>query len=336
MNNNLLLEFLSEKYISLINNHQLFNLIKNIAISCKKISSILDKGNLNDIFGKNNKINVQGETQTKLDIIANDIIIHENNCIGSLSGLASEEMEAFYKIPDNYKTGDYLLLFDPLDGSSNIDVNISVGTIFSILKINRKINNKEIIINDFLQPGIKQIAAGYAIYGPQTNFVISLGKGVHNFTLNKETSEWILTNEFMKIPKYTNEFSINSSNSRYWDKCIYNYVQDCLKGSDGPLSKNYNMRWTGSMVADVHRIMTRGGIFLYPWDSRNPSIPGKLRLMYEANPMGFLVEQSGGIASNGSKRILEIVPKELHQRTSVILGSSDEVSKLLISYINTY
>nr|WP_051033136.1 class 1 fructose-bisphosphatase [Candidatus Kinetoplastibacterium oncopeltii] len=320
-----------------MNDSQLSGLIKNIAVSCRKISNLLDKGNLNNIFGKYNKINVQGEMQAKLDVIANDIIVDENNCIGSLAGLASEEMEDFYRIPDDYKTGDYLLLFDPLDGSSNIDVNISVGTIFSILRINRKINNnKEIIINDFLQPGINQIAAGYAIYGPQTSIVISLGKGVHSFTLDKNINEWILDNKLMNIPNCTNEFSINSSNSRHWDENIYNYVQDCLIGTDGPLRKNYNMRWTGSMVADVHRIMTRGGIFLYPWDSRNPSIPGKLRLMYEANPMAFLVEQAGGIASNGNKRILEIIPEKLHQRTSVILGSSDEVNILLRSYINTY
>lgn len=337
MNNNLLLEFLSKKYTSLINDYQLSNLIKNIASSCQKISNLLDKGSLNGIFGKYNKLNVQGEVQAKLDVIANNIIVDENKSIGSLAGLASEEIDDFYKIPDEYKTGDYLLLFDPLDGSSNIDVNISVGTIFSVLKINRKINNnKEIIVNDFLQPGINQIAAGYAIYGPQTSFMISLGKGVHSFTLDKSISEWILTNESIQISKYTNEFSINSSNSRHWDKYIYNYVQDCLRGSDGPSCKDYNMRWTGSMVADVHRIMTRGGIFLYPWDSRNPDVPGKLRLMYEANPMGFLVEQAGGAASNGNRRILEITPDKLHQRTSVILGSSDEVNRLLAYYINTY
>ncbi|AGF49794.1 fructose-1,6-bisphosphatase I [Candidatus Kinetoplastibacterium blastocrithidii TCC012E] len=332
-----MLEFLSEKYTSLRNDAQLSNLIQNIAKSCQKISNLLDKGDLNNVLGKSENINIQGEVQAKLDIIANNIIINENNFIGSLAGLVSEEMDCFYKIPDNYKTGDYLLLFDPLDGSSNIDVNISVGTIFSILKVHRKIkNSKELISNDFLQPGINQIAAGYAIYGPQTSFVISLGNGVHSFILDKEEKRLVLTNESMKMPKDTNEFSINSSNSRYWDKFIYNYVQDCLRGSDGPLSKNYNMRWTGSMVADVHRIITRGGIFLYPWDSRNPNIPGKLRLMYEANPMSFIVEQAGGIASDGNKRILEILPNELHQRASVILGSSNEVNRLLDCYLNTY
>ena len=238
----------------------------------------------------------------------------------------SEEMDSIHVVPNRYPQGEYLLLFDPLDGSSNIDVNVSIGTIFSVL---RKVNNQRgISEEDFLQPGKQQAAAGYCVYGPQTTLVLTVGRGVAMFTLDREQGSWVLTEEDVKIPEDTKEFAINMSNMRHWDAPVKRYIDECLAGKEGPRGKDFNMRWIASMVADVHRILTRGGIFMYPWDKREPNKPGKLRLMYEANPMGWLVEQAGGAATNGKQRILEIQPTQLHERVSVILGSKNEVERV--------
>ncbi len=263
--------------------------------------------------------------QKKLDVISNEILLEANEWGGQLAAMASEEMETIHKIPNRYPKGEYLLLFDPLDGSSNIDVNVSIGTIFSILKAPENATGREITEEDFLQPGSKQVAAGYALYGPQTLLVLTIGNGVVVFTLDRELGSWLLTQENVRIPEDTKEFSINMSNSRHWDQPIQHYIQDCLAGSTGPRGKDFNMRWVASMVAEVHRILQRGGIFLYPWDKRDPSKPGKLRLMYEANPMSMLIEQAGGAAVDTVNRILDIQPSQIHQRVSVILGSKNEV-----------
>ena len=222
--------------------------------------------------------------------------------------------------------GEYLLLFDPLDGSSNIDVNVSIGTIFSVL---RKVgHHRGVSEEDFLQPGRAQAAAGYCVYGPQTTLVLTVGEGVAMFTLDRETGSWVLTSDQVTIPADTKEFAINMSNLRHWDAPVRRYIDECLAGKDGPRGKDYNMRWVASMVADVHRILTRGGIFLYPWDRREPDKPGKLRLMYEANPMAFLVEPAGGLATNGEQRIMDLTPTKLHERVSVMLGSKNEVQRV--------
>ena len=304
---------------------QLRLLIEVVARACKGISQAVNKGALGGVLGSAGSENVQGEMQKKLDIIANEVLVEANEWGGHLAGMASEEMDGIYVVPNRYPQGEYLLLFDPLDGSSNIDVNVTIGTIFSVLK---KPEGPGVSEQDFLQPGNRQVAAGYCLYGPQTTLVLTVGDGVAMFTLDREQGSFVLVQEHMRIPEDTREFAINMSNMRHWAAPVVRYVQECLAGQDGPRGKDFNMRWIASMVADVHRILTRGGIFLYPWDKREPDKPGKLRLMYEANPMGWLVEQAGGAATNGKQRILDVQPSSLHERVSVILGSRNEVERV--------
>jgi fructose-1,6-bisphosphatase I len=305
---------------------QLRLLIEVVARSCKGISQAVTKGALGGVLGTAGSENVQGEVQKKLDIIANEVLIEANEWGGHLAAMASEEMDGIYVVPNRYPQGEYLLLFDPLDGSSNIDVNVSIGTIFSVLKMPE--GDRGVEEQDFLQAGSQQVAAGYCIYGPQTTLVLTVGDGVAMFTLDREQGSFILTQEHVEIPADTKEFAINMSNMRHWDAPVKRYVDECLAGKEGPRGKDFNMRWIASMVADVHRILTRGGIFMYPWDKREPDKPGKLRLMYEANPMGWLVEQAGGAATNGRQRILDIQPGKLHERVSVVLGSKNEVERV--------
>ncbi len=301
-------------------------LLEVVARACKRISISVNKGALGDVLGSASSENVQGEVQKKLDIIANEVLIEANEWGGALAAMASEEMEGIYVVPNRYPQGEYLLLFDPLDGSSNIDVNVSIGTIFSVLR--KPDEHEGVSEKDFLQPGHQQVAAGYCVYGPQTTLVLTVGDGVAMFTLDREQGSWVLTAEDVRIPEDTKEFAINMSNMRHWAPPVKRYIDECLAGKTGPRGKDFNMRWIASMVADVHRILTRGGVFMYPWDQREPEKPGKLRLMYEANPMGFLVEQAGGAATNGRQRILDIEPGKLHERVSVILGSKNEVERV--------
>ncbi|GAA5086429.1 MAG: class 1 fructose-bisphosphatase [Alcaligenaceae bacterium] len=303
-------------------------LLETVARACKAISHAVSKGALGGVLGSLESENVQGEVQKKLDVISNEILLEANEWGGNLAAMASEEMDTLHRIPAHFPKGKNLLLFDPLDGSSNIDVNVSIGTIFSVLQLPEEANTRDVQEADFLQPGVKQVAAGYAVYGPQTMLILTVGAGVVGFTLDKETGSWVLTHPAIRIPEETAEFAINMSNQRYWEPAIRHYIEDCLKGKEGPLGKNYNMRWIASMVADVHRIMCRGGIFMYPRDQRESVRHGKLRLMYEANPMSFLVEQAGGAAIDGEQRILEIEPNALHQRVGVILGSKNEVQRV--------
>lgn len=301
-------------------------LLEVVARACKSISNAVNQGALGDILGSAGSGNIQGETQQKLDVLANDILLEANEWGGHLAAMASEEMETIHEIPNRYPQGEYLLLFDPLDGSSNIDVNVSIGTIFSVLK--KSNNGQAVTESDFLQAGTEQVAAGYALYGPQTILVLTTGNGVNMFTLDRNQGSFILTRSNVQIPEDTKEFAINMSNMRHWAEPVKQYVDECLAGSTGPRGKDFNMRWIASMVADVHRILTRGGVFLYPWDKRDPDKPGKLRLMYEANPMSFLVEQAGGASINGKERIMEVKPSKLHERISVILGSKNEVDRI--------
>jgi fructose-1,6-bisphosphatase I len=302
-------------------------LIEVVARACKQIAISVNKGALGDVLGSADTENVQGEVQKKLDVIANEVLIEANAWGGHLAAMASEELDGISPVPDRYPAGEYLLLFDPLDGSSNIDVNVSIGTIFSVLKMPRG-DRAPVTEADFLQPGRQQVAAGYCLYGPQTTLVLTVGQGVVAFTLDREQGSWSLTAEGLRIPDDTREFSINMSNLRHWAPPVRRYIDECLAGKDGPRGKDFNMRWVASMVADVHRILSRGGVFLYPWDQREPDKPGKLRLMYEANPMAFIVEQAGGAATNGRERLLDLPPKALHERVSVVLGSRNEVQRV--------
>ncbi|MDB5889521.1 MAG: D-fructose 1,6-bisphosphatase [Polaromonas sp.] len=305
---------------------QLRLLLEVVARACKGISQAVNKGALGGVLGTAGSENVQGEMQKKLDIIANEVLIEANEWGGHLAAMASEEMDDIYVVPNRYPQGEYLLLFDPLDGSSNIDVNVSIGTIFSVLK--KPEGDNSVDETDFLQAGRQQVAAGYCVYGPQTTLVLTVGDGVAMFTLDREQGSFVLTDENIRIPEDTQEFAINMSNMRHWDEPVKRYIDECLQGKTGPRGKDFNMRWIASMVADVHRILTRGGVFLYPWDKREPEKAGKLRLMYEANPMSWLVEQAGGAATNGKQRILDLKPGKLHERVSVMLGSKNEVERV--------
>ena len=309
-------------------NAELRLLVEVVARACKRISIAVGKGALGGVLGDvvsagEASINVQGEAQKKLDVLSNEILMEANAWGGHLAGLASEEMDTSHPIPDKYPRGNYLLLFDPLDGSSNIDVNVSVGTIFSVLRCPDGVSNPA--DEHFLQPGTAQVAAGYCIYGPSTTLVLTVGHGTHAFTLDREVGSFVLTVRGMKIPEETKEFAVNMSNQRFWEAPMQAYVGDLLLGAEGPRGKDFNMRWVASMVADVHRILTRGGIFSYPLDRKCAARGGRLRLMYEANPMSLLVEQAGGAASTGRMRMLEVQPTGLHQRVPVFLGSKAEV-----------
>ena len=301
-------------------------LLEVVARACKRISLAVNKGALGDVMGSADSANVQGEIQKRLDIIANEVLIEANEWGGHLAAMASEEMDSIYVVPNRYPQGEYLLMFDPLDGSSNIDVNVSIGTIFSVMK--KPEGSPGVSEQDFMQPGSQQVAAGYCVYGPQTTLVLTVGDGVAMFTLDREQGSFVLTRENVTIPADTKEFAVNMSNMRHWAEPVKRYVDECLAGKEGPRGKDFNMRWVASMVADVHRILTRGGVFLYPWDKREPQKAGKLRLLYEANPMSWLIEQAGGAATNGQQRILDIRPTKLHERVSVVLGSKNEVERI--------
>ncbi|WP_457097083.1 class 1 fructose-bisphosphatase [Lysobacter sp. P5_B9] len=303
-------------------------LIEVVARACKTISIAVGKGALGGVLGDAGtpgvaSMNIQGEAQKKLDVLSNEILLEANAWGGHLAGLASEEMDHSQAIPDVYPRGNYLLMFDPLDGSSNIDVNISVGTIFSVLRCPDGVVTPA--DEHFLQPGTAQVAAGYCTYGPSTMLVLTVGHGTHAFTLDREVGSFVLTTRGMRIPEETREFAVNVSNQRFWEAPMQRYVGDMLTGKEGPRGKDFNMRWVASMVADVHRILTRGGIFSYPLDSKCRDKGGKLRLMYEANPMSFLVEQAGGAATTGRMRMLEVEPTGLHMRVPVFMGSKQEV-----------
>ncbi|MGE0072910.1 MAG: class 1 fructose-bisphosphatase [Thiomonas sp.] len=318
-------KFLIEQLHGTDDQADLAALLVDVAAAVKAISAMTSKGALGGYLGALDSQNVQGETQKKLDVLSNDAMIQACEWGGLVAGMASEEMDDPYTLPKEFERGPYLLVFDPLDGSSNTDVNVSVGTIFSVLR-HSKIGDPT--VQDYLQPGTRQVAAGYAIYGPATMLVLTVGKGTHGFTLDREIGNFILTHPNLQIPADTSEFAINTSNERFWEPPVQRYVAECKAGKTGPRGRDFNTRWIASMVADVHRILMRGGIFMYPKDTKDPSKPGRLRLMYEANPIGMIVEQAGGAASTGRGRILEVQPTSLHQRVPVMLGSKNEIERL--------
>ncbi len=306
-------------------------LILDVALACKCIARAVAQGELAGLHGNHDdaaggSVNVQGETQKKLDVLSNEVFIRRTEWAGNLAGMASEEMDLPYQIPGEYPRGKYLLVFDPLDGSSNIDVNVSVGSIFSVLR--GPDTGRDVTEEDFLQPGCKQVAAGYALYGPTTMLILSVGNGVNGFTLDPNLGEFMLTHPKIRVPEDTHEFAINASNSRFWEAPVKRYVDECLAGKTGPRGKDFNTRWIASMVAEAHRILMRGGVFMYPRDNKDPSKPGRLRLLYEANPVGFLMEQAGGRASTGEKPVLEVQPTSLHQRIGLVFGSKNEVERI--------
>lgn len=308
--------------------NDLGGLLIDVATAVKVISSLVSKGALEGNLGTLESANCQGETQKKLDILANEVMLSHCEFNGMLAGMASEEMAEPYAISRQQPRGRYLLVFDPLDGSSNIDVNVSVGTIFSILRAPDGETNS-VTEQDFLQPGSQQVAAGYAVYGPATMLVITIGQGTHCFTLDRGTGNFVLSHAHLQIPHDTSEFAINTSNSRFWDAPVSRYVSECKEGADGPRERDFNMRWIASMVAEVHRILMRGGIFMYPVGTKDATMPARLRLLYEANPMAMLIEQADGRASTGRHDILSLQPEQLHQRVPVILGSRNEVERVI-------
>ncbi len=304
------------------------SLLSDIITACKQISHLVNQGDLIGILGSSETENIQGEVQKKLDVIANDIMVNALNWTGHLAGMVSEEDDDPITIPAQYPRGKYLALFDPLDGSANIDLNLTVGSIFSILRCQEGIQPT---LDDYLRPGSEQVCAGFVLYGPSTMMILTTGHGVNGFTLNQEIGEFILTHPDVKIPEDTCEFAINMSNQRFWEAPVQRYVEECLQGKEGIRGKDFNMRWIASMVAEVYRVLTRGGLFMYPFDYKDPDKAGRLRLLYEANPMAFIVEQAGGACSTGRQRMLEIKPEQIHQRVPVILGSKNEVERI-VSY----
>ena len=310
-------------------------LILDISLACKAIARIVAMGVLAEsadpaVPARGGAINVQGEVQKPLDVLSNEIFVRMNEWSGHLAGMASEEMERPTQIPASYPRGKYLLVFDPLDGSSNIDVNMTVGSIFSILRAPQEVadSGRDVTEADFLQPGATQVAAGYALYGPTTMLVLTVGNGVSGFTLDPNLGEFVLTHPDIALPPDTHEFAINSSNSRFWEPPVKRYVDECLAGRTGPRGKDFNTRWIASMVAEAHRILMRGGVFLYPRDTREAGRNGRLRLLYEANPIGFIMEQAGGRASTGRQPILGVMPSALHQRVGLVFGSKNEVERI--------
>jgi fructose-1,6-bisphosphatase I / sedoheptulose-1,7-bisphosphatase len=305
------------------------SLILDVALACKAVANRVALGALRATLGRDtpgriDRTNVHGEVQHTLDVIANDYFLRATERSGRLAGMASEELDEPYVPPAEIPRGSYLLVFDPLDGSSNIDVNVSVGSIFSILRAPEP--GVDATTPDFLQPGTAQVCAGYALYGPATMLVLTLGRGVHAFTLDQALGEFVLTQEAIRVPRPASEVAINASNRRFREPAVRRYVDECLTGRSGPRHKDFNMRWVASLVAETHRILTRGGVFLYPRDTKDPAKPGRLRLLYEANPVAFLIEQAGGAASTGRERVLDIIPSGLHQRCPLIFGAEDEVA----------
>ncbi|GEO80934.1 class 1 fructose-bisphosphatase [Pararhodospirillum oryzae] len=304
----------------------LVGLLLDVAQACKIIAKLIAMGQLAGVHGYNGETNVQGETQARLDLLSNQAFIRATERTGHVAGLASEEMEEIYNLTRPHGRGNLLLTFDPLDGSSNIDTNGTVGSIFSILPFEG--GEREPETQDFLRPGRDQVAAGYALYGPSTMFVLTIGAGVHGFTLDPLLGDFVLTHPGMTVAPATAEFAINASNRRFWEPPIHLYVNELLAGATGVRGKDYNMRWIAALVADCHRILLRGGIYLYPRDTKPPVKAGRLRLLYEGAPIAMLMQQAGGRCITGLDEVLDIQPTALHQRVPLIFGSSDEVDRV--------
>jgi fructose-1,6-bisphosphatase I / sedoheptulose-1,7-bisphosphatase len=317
--------FLSEKLNQSEEAQRLVMVTQAIAKSVKQVAMMVEKAPLAGQLGKLDNDNVQGEQQAKLDLLTNDCFVKNLQACEAIAGMVSEELDEAIILQKDASKPNYLAVFDPLDGSSNIEVNVAVGSIFSLLKapVGRVVQTA-----DFLQKGTKQVFAGYAVYGPSTVLVFTLGDGVQCFTLDRATNEFLLTQANMRVPEDTQEFAINASNVRFWEPPAQKYLEECQAGVTGVRGKDFNMRWIASMVADMHRILMRGGIYLYPKDNKQPQKGGRLRLLYELNPMSWLVEQAGGKSSTGRARVLELLPTQIHQRASIVIGSKNEVERV--------
>jgi fructose-1,6-bisphosphatase I/sedoheptulose-1,7-bisphosphatase len=303
------------------------SLILGVALACKRIARAAAFGGLDGMLGHTSgTVNLRGEAKKTLDVLSNDAFLRVSDWGSHLAGLASGEMAEPFDIPARFPKGKYLLVFDPLDGSSNIDVNVCVGSIFSVLRSHD--GDQPVSVDDYLQPGVQQVAAGYALYGPSTMLVMTVGNGVHGFTLDPSLGEFILTHADLTVPAHTTEFAINASNRRFWEAPVKQYVNECLAGRTGPRSKDFNLRWIASIVGEAHRILMRGGVCMYPPDSRAADLPERLRLLYQANPIAFIMEQAGGAASTGRQRVMAVAPQSLHQRIPLIFGSRDEVERI--------
>ncbi len=323
-------QFMLREYRAHGTSKDLIFLLEDIATACRTISHKIRSGAFAGTLGATEDTNVQGETQKELDVIANDqFMLHCANC-SRVAALVSEELDNVVWLKDKAEAGDYIVYFDPLDGSSNLELNISVGSIFSIVELKAPL--AELTDEAVLIAGTEQICAGYSLYGPSTSLVVTTGHGVNGFTHLNGTGEFLLTFPDMAVPVSTQEYAINASRQNYWDAPVQRYVSECLQGADGPRGKKFNMRWVASMVAEVHRILTRGGVFMYPRDSDNAPMGGRLRLLYEANPMAFIIEQASGKATIGGGRIMDVDPSSLHQRVGVLLGSAEEVDLLEAYY----
>jgi fructose-1,6-bisphosphatase I / sedoheptulose-1,7-bisphosphatase len=307
--------FLQDPLHGPTDNQPLIDLLSRIADTVKMLSAMIAQGAIADMTSKLESQNAQGETQMKLDIVGNELFIEHLKDSGLVHGLASEETDETVLLAESPGKAPFIVIFDPLDGSSNVPVNVSVGSIFSILSAPQ---DHLAQAKDYLQAGHQQLAAGYALYGPATMLVLTVGKGTHAFTLDHENHEFVLTHPAIQIPEETAEFAINASNQRFWEPPIKRYIEECQEGAKGSRGKDFNMRWVASMVADIHRILMRGGIYLYPKDNKDYTKAGRLRLMYEANPMAMLVEQAGGLASTGRSAIMNIKPEDVHQRVPIV------------------
>jgi fructose-1,6-bisphosphatase I/sedoheptulose-1,7-bisphosphatase len=299
-------------------------LVTAAALACKAISRRVALGALNHET-------VAGATipplvEKSLEQISNRMFLRASEWGGHVAGILSEQTPIPYRLPAEFPRGKYLLVFHPLDGSSNVDINVPAGSIFSIYRAATP--GRDASPEDFLQPGTAQVCAGYAIYGPATMLVLTFGSGTHGFTLDPHLGEWVLSHPKLTIPAQSQEFAINATLSRFWEPAVKRYVDECLDGKLGPREADFNLRWVASLVAETHRILMRGGICLYPRDTKDPGVPGRMRLLFEASPIAFLVEQAGGLASTGRGRVLEVIPESLEQRSGFVFGSSDEVSRV--------
>ena len=322
-------DFLSEKLSETEAKQRLASVVKVLATTVIQVANLIESAPLAGQLGKLEHENVQGEQQATLDLLTNDFFVTNLQACDAISGIVSEELDDAILLGKDFSKPNYLAVFDPLDGSSNIEVNVAVGSIFSIL--NAPVG-RATQAADFLQEGSQQVLAGYAIYGPSTILVLTFGEGVQCFTLDKTTSDFVLTQANMRVPEDTQEFAINASNARFWELPIQHYIKECQAGVTGARGKDFNMRWIASMVADVHRIMMRGGIYLYPKDSKLPAKAGRLRLLYELNPMSWLIEQAGGESSTGHERVLKLTPTDIHQRAPIVIGSKNEVERVVSYY----
>ena len=306
----------------------LTRLLHDIGVACKKVSAVVRRGALAGPLGAEGDDNVQGEAQKALDVLANEVMLEALGRNEQVAALASEELPEVWHVPEGRPRGDYLVAFDPLDGSSNIDNNLGIGTIFTVLRA--PADGRRPTEDDFLQPGTRQVAAGYCLYGPATVLTLTTGSGVHQLTLDPDIGEFLLTRSQVRIAPEAEEFAINMSRMRHWQPPVRRYVEECLAGREGPRDKDFNMRWIASLVAEVHRILARGGVFTYPLDARLEAAgrEGRLRVLYELLPMAFIVEQAGGRASTGTGRLLEVTPSELHARAPVFLGAADEIARI--------